>query len=93
MRNEAFVFLYNLWVITNNLRLDKNYLLLRVEKDGRLRKESEEVKVEFIIFNFSTAEGTVFNSKDEMLAKAKELGFIGKSELMTLPEYNDLFWE
>jgi hypothetical protein len=66
-----------------HLTLDKNYLLLQVEKEDGLK---------FIMFNFSTAEKAVFNAKDEMLAKAKELGFAGKPELMTLRAYDDLFW-
>ena len=76
-----------------HLNLDQNYLLLQVDKDSRFREENEVVKGEFILFNFNTAAAKRFVSKDELLTEAKKLGFSGKLELMTLREYDDLFWE
>jgi len=75
-----------------HLTLDKDYLLLQVEEGDRFGA-SQAVGPEFIIFNFNTAEKTTFNSKDELLAEAKKLGFGGKLELMTLREYDNLFWK
>jgi hypothetical protein len=71
------------------LALDRNYLLLKTQKE--LWKEDSEIQ--FVIFKFSTQEKWTFDSEDRMFEKVKSLGFQGDLRLMTLREYDALFWK
>lgn len=49
--------------------------------------------MQYILFEFSTAEQTSFDSEEALFEAAKALNFEGKLELITLNDYDALFWE
>ncbi len=53
----------------------------------------ETADVQYILFEFSTAEQTSFDSEEALFEAAKALNFEGKLELITLNDYDALFWE
>lgn len=71
-----------------HLALDRRYLLLRTETEIR-----EVLEVKYILFEFSTAEKTVFDSEAALFEAAKALDFEGDLQLVTLNDYNVLFWQ
>jgi len=73
-----------------HLSLDCEHLLIRTVPS---RPTDQEETALFGILSFDSGEITLFDSEDEMLARAEDLGFEGETELMTLLEYDALFWE
>lgn len=77
----------NLYGITH-LIFDRRTLLLRREWEDT----TDVIHVEYILFDFSTAEETVFDSEAALFEAAKAANFEGDLVWMTLREYDALFW-
>jgi len=71
-----------------HLALDRRYLLLRTEVGTQ-----ETADVQYILFEFSTAKQTTFDSEETLFEAAKALNFEGELSLITLSDYDALFWE
>lgn len=70
-----------------HLALDANLLLLRTRDRG------SSTLAAFVLFQFGTGEQTAFSTEAELFEKAGALGFEGEQELITLRQYDALFWQ
>lgn len=77
----------DVWDITH-LALDRRYLLLRTEQE-----EDDVLTVSYVLFDCSTAEKTEFDSEATLFEAAQAVGFEGSLALMTLRDYDALFWQ
>jgi hypothetical protein len=75
------------WDITH-LALDRRYLLLRTEEE-----KDDVLTVIYVLFDCSTAEKTEFDSEAALFEAAQAAGFEGDLTLMTLRDYDALFWQ
>lgn len=64
---------------------DQNLLLAKISS------QSENTDKGYIILHFMTQETEQFDEEQELMRRAKELGFFGQDTLMTIKEYNRLF--
>ncbi|MBN2002221.1 MAG: hypothetical protein JXA21_02590 [Anaerolineae bacterium] len=71
-----------------HLALDRRYLLVRTETEVQ-----ETLDVKYVLFEFSTAQKTVFDSEEALFEAARALNFEGELKLITLNDYNVLFWQ
>ena len=69
-----------------NFTFDKNLLL--AEQSDKFEPSKERG---YVIFHFDTQKIEKFSSKIELMKRARQLGFTGQYNMMTLKEYSQLF--
>lgn len=69
---------------------DKNYLLAKLS--GHTRRDTDISADTYLLFNFNTREEQRFETLQQLMENAQESGFSGDTALMTIKEYDVMFY-